>query len=545
MDYKKFISYLNVGPTSDKDAITDLQNYVNEFPYFQTAQALLAKAFHDQEHVRYDKQLKVAAAHCSDRKSLYALINHRPANVFVEENSSSPFISGTTSANNIQESNPFKESFESEIKPDESVFISEPFSEPIPEKLILDQSNSAEIPVIGNFDYLEEEEESGTTYSNYQFQNSSISKPSQLDVSTENNSLELIAETPSIEINSTDSTLEKDKLIVPVSNDPHDIIRQRLNEILNKGKDDQQIIDSENKLTASAQESLIPIQELEEKKNDLLVQEIENENAINTIADDDSQKNNIELETTIPSIENKESDSSHGEKLIDQIAKSSSHEIDDVGLGELEYALETTIVHSLEKLPLINDERKSSEEKVADKTINPKIDSKSTQLTFLDWLKQNHGSEFGKVEEVHAYDSTNENTNPENLLEHSIKTTNEIAKESPATSANGSNEIKIPVEPEKEKKEELIAKFIATEPRIVPIKSEFYSPSIQARKSIVEDEDLVSETLAKIYQHQGAFLKARTAYQKLMLLIPEKKAYFAALIEEIDNQYNNPDKQDL
>ena len=231
--------------------------------------------------------------------------------------------------------------------------------------------------------------------------------------------------------------------------------------------------------------------------------------------------------------------------MIDQIAKSSSHEIDEVGLGELEYALETTIVHSLEKLPLINDERKTSEEKVSDKTINPTIDSKSIQLTFLDWLKQNHGSEFGKVEEVHAYDSTNENINLENLQEHSVNTENKIAKERSATSASLSNEIKIPVEPEKEKKEELIAKFIATEPRIVPIKSEFYSPSIQARKSIVEDEDLVSETLAKIYQHQGAFLKARTAYQKLMLLIPEKKAYFAALIEEIDNQYNNPDKQDL
>ena len=93
--------------------------------------------------------------------------------------------------------------------------------------------------------------------------------------------------------------------------------------------------------------------------------------------------------------------------------------------------------------------------------------------------------------------------------------------------------------------ETLIDKFIATEPRIVPSKTEFYSPAKQAQKSLIEHEDLVSETLAKIYSLQGAHLKARSAYQKLMLLHPENKAYFAALIEEIDNSYNNPDKQDL
>ena len=66
MDYKEFISYMDVSGTSQKDAISGLQSYVQEFPYFQTAQALLAKAMREQEHVRFDKQLKIAA----DRKSV-------------------------------------------------------------------------------------------------------------------------------------------------------------------------------------------------------------------------------------------------------------------------------------------------------------------------------------------------------------------------------------------------------------------------------------------------------------------------------------------
>ena len=70
MDYKEFMSYLDASGTSHKDAISGLQNYVHEFPYFQSAQALLAKALREQEHVRFDKQLKIAAAYCGDRKSL-------------------------------------------------------------------------------------------------------------------------------------------------------------------------------------------------------------------------------------------------------------------------------------------------------------------------------------------------------------------------------------------------------------------------------------------------------------------------------------------
>ena len=84
MDYKEFMSYLDASGTSHKDAISGLQNYVHEFPYFQSAQALLAKALREQEHVRFDKQLKIAAAYCGDRKSLYALIHHKPSSIFIE-----------------------------------------------------------------------------------------------------------------------------------------------------------------------------------------------------------------------------------------------------------------------------------------------------------------------------------------------------------------------------------------------------------------------------------------------------------------------------
>ena len=51
--------------------------------------------------------------------------------------------------------------------------------------------------------------------------------------------------------------------------------------------------------------------------------------------------------------------------------------------------------------------------------------------------------------------------------------------------------------------------------------------------------DVYTETLARIYLEQGYPEQAKSIYSKLILAYPEKNAYFAALIQKIDelNQY--------
>ena len=90
-----------------------------------------------------------------------------------------------------------------------------------------------------------------------------------------------------------------------------------------------------------------------------------------------------------------------------------------------------------------------------------------------------------------------------------------------------SEEIKV-----KKTKQELLDEFIRNQPSISRGKESFYSAAEASRQSIVDQENIISETLAKIYYDQHYFEKAINIYERLSLKYPEKSIYFAALIEK-------------
>ncbi len=91
-----------------------------------------------------------------------------------------------------------------------------------------------------------------------------------------------------------------------------------------------------------------------------------------------------------------------------------------------------------------------------------------------------------------------------------------------------------PIKTATSEKDQLIDKYLEGEAK--EKKPGFYDPAKMARQSLEDRDDIVSETLARLYYEQGYYQKAIKIYRKLILLYPKNSSYFAALIKEIESK---------
>ncbi|MEM8846656.1 MAG: hypothetical protein AAGD17_06095, partial [Bacteroidota bacterium] len=102
------------------------------------------------------------------------------------------------------------------------------------------------------------------------------------------------------------------------------------------------------------------------------------------------------------------------------------------------------------------------------------------------------------------------------------------------TSEETTKEIDVvePVEIDKRRKFELLDKFIENNPKIVP--KEVPQAKVDIKESVRMDKNqLMTETLAKVYLEQKKYKKAIQAFKILSLKYPEKSGFFADQIRAV------------
>ncbi|WP_317897031.1 hypothetical protein [Aurantibacillus circumpalustris] len=153
----------------------------------------------------------------------------------------------------------------------------------------------------------------------------------------------------------------------------------------------------------------------------------------------------------------------------------------------------------------------------------PKVKEEEPE-NFGDWLsylKKNNGQTYEEITEQ---------------VEQEIAKQESAKKEQPVAENKEEQAEKVEAESRKLKNRAIIDKIIETSPGLIRQKEEqqrFYAPDIKAKESLLENEHLVTETLAKIYALQGSINKAIRAYEILSIKYPQKRAYFDGLIQKL------------
>ena len=168
---------------------------------------------------------------------------------------------------------------------------------------------------------------------------------------------------------------------------------------------------------------------------------------------------------------------------------------------------------------------------------------------FIDSYDDNE-SEISKSKETIAYRNTIHHVDTETF--GSVETVETVETVEPATNVVMSLDMDdefftsaTVLQPEKaykgkkrNEKNELIEQFISTAPSMPRINKTTNDKRDLSKENPYTQNDLFSETLAKIYVQQQLYEKAIATYINLSLKYPEKSVYFANRIEKINDNLN-------
>ena len=580
MNKETFAKYISDLSLLNNETLPEIKAMLDEFPYFQSAWVLYIKNLHTIKDIRYENKLKTACAFVSDRKLLHDILANTQVPTSEQEKNNEEFSlvqpqNIVSQAENIEIETPTI----SQETPAEPEIQEEGIS--VQPQSIVDQAESEEIEIsIPAQDKAEPEfkEEECIDYPEERNEDNDIDETQSFATQEENKEETTIVQPQNI-VAQPEETIEGIPAVQtqniasqPEAEEPEPSnIEPEEPEIVNPetlSLADRILLQAAEMRRAKAaaaaaaeaqkkeqEESSIqnqgiePQSEILEEENpaqheDFEVQSVEDYNTIEQVQpievqeeSQETEENSTQEEFVVQSVEDN--------NILEQ-AQNTETQKEEINAASEDFVAqpEESFEENVDSTVKTQDPASQREDKSTESSNHQIFESSNPPISpeQIKQLIENQLHSLGINANI-TFTGNNANIQFENFDANVEKETS--SKEENIVEPNletSKNAEKVPEEKpvkasSKRKKMELIDQFLVSEAKIVPIKN-YHSDSTLSTESLIEDEELFSEKLAKIYIKQGHLEKALTTYEKLYLKYPEKSIYFATQIENVKRLIN-------
>ena len=546
MNKETFAKYISDLSLLNNDTLPEIKAMLDEFPYFQSAWVLYIKNLHTIKDIRYESKLKTACAFVSDRKHLHDLLKgtYIPTIAPVQtqfiaspqDNPEQP-QSNDTNPNTVEPQNLVAqpESQEEDCTPEQTQSIASPQE---PEQPQSDDVNPDTVETQNLVAQPESQEEECPPVQTQFIASPQDSEQPQSDdanpYTVETQNLVSLPESqeeecPPAQTQSIASPQEPEPT-APLS--IADRILMQMEE-MRKAKAAAASAENQNSESPVEPQNLVAHPESQEEYTPVQTQSIASPQE-----PEQPQNNDTNIDTVEPQNIVAQSDSEVQTQFIAS-QKEEPKQYDDANPEEIIVETQNLVSHpepqeeypsaETQSIPSPQEENvPTPKPEISQQQIKEAIEKQLQSLGINANITFTDGNANIQFENFDVNSEKETSSTEENIVEPIGETTKIAEKPHEDKPANTSN---------KRKKMELIDQFLVSEAKIVPIKN-YHSDSTLSTESLIEDEELFSEKLAKIYIKQGHFEKALTTYEKLYLKYPEKSIYFATQIEYVKRLIN-------
>lgn len=565
MSNNSILQYISQEGHLNSATLEYLDDIITRFPYFQAAHFVKSKVLHSTNQLDFARAIKQAAIYAPDRSKLHEFINqHYIAPAFAENEFNQDtytLVSDSELAElNLQEDEKAMHNFtdsllqnlENNVEAEAPFEIKVEYDLDAESKPVLETEQEQAIDLI-------EEIEVATIIENapeelvakaYEEERDEIFQSGEYNMTSEDVGIDFmhpeIAEEAALkmdEFNLEDAISNDDEAAHEMASNQslEEIISARLDEIERQAQTEDQLAEEMHEALNKNEKQIV---DPDFTSNTVFSTDEANLAAeINITSEDigidfnqpeileESVEENINYEEEEINLDDEAAHEMASQQSLEQVISDRINEI-EIPIEEIHPETKREIIESNPSIEQINDESVDEDD-----------------LAFEDKLLQ----EEELVEEANlklkAYSETNENE----LIEadndffgwlKKIKSPNTVKRATPNQDlisnfidqnliAEAAIESNFAIK--EDDKPSIIDEFIEKDPRIEPMKASFYKASNMARKSVEFNDDVVSETLAAIFEKQGLAEKAIKAYEKLSLKYPDKSHLFAARIEKLKN----------